>query len=179
MRATWTVLETLFTAIGGAVGWFLGGTDGFLLALVALTILDYVSGVIAAYTTHSLSSAVGFKGIARKVMIFALVGLANIIDIHVLGEGGVMRTATIFFYLANEGLSILENATRIGLPIPDKLADALAAISTTGPRGKHTLDADAAATSTGPAEPTPDSEVPGPQHHNISATPPDRKDETP
>ena len=80
------------------------------------------------------------KGIARKVMIFALVGLANILDVHVLGEGGVLRTATIFFYLANEGLSIVENAARIGLPVPDKLRDALATIIQHPARGRHVYD---------------------------------------
>lgn len=92
MRTAWTVSHTLFTTIGGIVGWFLGGTDGFLLALVTLVAIDYATGVIAAFATGELSSSVGFKGIARKVMIFALVGLANILDVHVLGEGGVLRT---------------------------------------------------------------------------------------
>ena len=129
MRTIWNMSHTLFTTLGGIVGWFLGGIDGFLLALITLVIIDYTTGVIAAYTTGQLSSSVGFKGIARKVMIFALIGLAHILDVHVLGEGGVLRTATIFFYLANEGLSITENAALIGLPIPDKLRGALAAIS--------------------------------------------------
>ena len=140
MRTAWTVSHTLFTTIGGIVGWFLGGTDGFLLALVTLVAIDYATGVIAAFATGELSSSVGFKGIARKVMIFALVGLANILDVHVLGEGGVLRTTTIFFYLANEGMSIVENAARIGLPVPDKLRDALATITQHPARGRHVYD---------------------------------------
>lgn len=126
MRIAWNISHTIITTIGGIVGYFLGGLDGFIIALVTFVALDYATGVVAAYITGSLSSTVGFTGIARKVMIFALVGVANILDVHVLGEAGILRTATIFFYLANEGLSIVENATRIGLPVPDKLRDALA-----------------------------------------------------
>lgn len=162
MRTAWTVLHTLFTTIGGIVGWFLGGADGFLLALVALVTIDYATGVIAAFATGDLSSSVGFKGIARKVMIFALVGLSNILDVHVLGEGGVLRTATIFFYLANEGLSIVENAARIGLPIPDKLRDALATITQHPSRGRHAYTRPVLNDTVGDPPPTPpgDSQAP-------------------
>ncbi|MEW6960317.1 MULTISPECIES: phage holin family protein [Actinomycetaceae] len=139
MRTLWHIWEALAATIGGVVGWLIGGFDGFLAALVALVTIDYITGVIAAYVTGELSSEVGFKGIARKVVIFTLVGVANLLDVHVLGEAGILRTATIFFYLANEGLSIIENATRIGLPVPDKLRDALATI-TTKSGGKHRLE---------------------------------------
>ncbi|WP_434700693.1 phage holin family protein [Trueperella pyogenes] len=139
MRTLWHIWEALAATIGAIVGWLIGGFDGFLAALVAFVTIDYITGVIAAYTTRELSSEVGFKGIARKVVIFTLVGVANLLDVHVLGEAGILRTATIFFYLANEGLSIIENATRIGLPVPDKLRDALATI-TTKSGGKHRLE---------------------------------------
>lgn len=88
---------------------------------MVFALFDYVSGVVCAVHDKKLSSAVGFKGICRKVLIFILVGIANIIDVHVLGEVGILRTAVIFFYLSNEGLSLVENAAHLGLPIPEKL----------------------------------------------------------
>ena len=108
------------------LGWFLGGCDGLLLALVAFAVIDYITGVMCAAADKKLSSAVGFKGICRKVLIFLLVGIANILDVDVIGTGSVMRTAVIFFYLSNEGLSLLENAAHLGLPIPETLKDILA-----------------------------------------------------
>jgi toxin secretion/phage lysis holin len=111
--------------VGGFCGWFLGGFDGFLYALIAFAVLDYLTGVMCAINDKILSSAVGFRGICRKVLIFAMVGLANILDIYILGEGSVLRTAVIFFYLSNEGVSMLENAAHLGLPVPDKLKDVL------------------------------------------------------
>lgn len=110
-----------FAAIGGALGWFVGGLDGFLYALIAFVVIDYLTGLLAAGVQKKLSSEVGFKGIAKKIAIFLLVGIANIIDVYVIQNGTALRTAVIFFYLSNEGLSILENAGNIGLPIPEKL----------------------------------------------------------
>lgn len=117
--------QLAFAAIGGALGWFIGDLDGFLYALIAFVVIDYLTGLLAAGVQRKLSSEVGFKGIAKKVAIFLLVGIANIIDVNVLQNGSALRTAVIFFYLSNEGLSILENAGSIGLPIPDKLKDML------------------------------------------------------
>ena len=114
-----------FAALGGALGAVLGGFDGFLYALVVFVVMDYFTGVLAAGVKKELSSEVGFKGIAKKVCIFVLVGIANIVDTQVIHDGAVIRTAVIFFYLANEGLSILENSAIIGLPVPDKLKDML------------------------------------------------------
>ena len=110
-----------FAAVGGALGWFVGGLDGFLYALIAFVVIDYLTGLLAAGVQKNLSSEVGFKGIAKKIAIFLLVGIANIIDVDVIQNGTALRTAVIFFYLSNEGLSILENAGNIGLPIPEKL----------------------------------------------------------
>ena len=125
MKQIWSGIQIAFTAFGGFLGWFLGGVDGFLYALIAFTVIDYITGVMCAITDKKLSSAVGFKGICRKVLIFTLVGIGNIVDVYVLGQGGVLRTAIIFFYLSNEGVSIMENTARLGLPIPAKLKEVL------------------------------------------------------
>ena len=121
MKAFWNIIQAVFTAVGGWLGWFLGGCDGLLYALIAFVILDYITGVMRATVDHELSSAVGFKGIFRKVLIFALVGIGHIIDTQVIGNGSILRTAVIFFYLSNEGISLTENAAHLGLPIPEKL----------------------------------------------------------
>ena len=118
--------RVIFTAIGGWLGYFLGGCDGLLIALVVFVAADYITGVMCAVADKKLSSEVGFKGICRKVLIFILVGIANILDVQVIGTGSVLRTAVIFFYLSNEGVSLLENAGHLGLPIPEKLKDVLA-----------------------------------------------------
>ena len=125
MKQIWTGIQLAFTAVGGFLGWFLGGLDGFLYALIAFTVIDYITGVMCAIVDKNLSSAVGFKGICRKVLIFTLVGIGNIVDVYVLGEAGVLRTAVIFFYLSNEGVSLLENSAHLGLPIPEKLKEVL------------------------------------------------------
>lgn len=121
MKEIWVWIQAALAAVGGALGWFLGGWDGFLYALLAFVVLDYLTGVLCAIADKKLSSEIGFKGISRKVLIFALVGVGNIIDSQVLGGSGAVRTAVIFFYLSNEGVSILENAGHLGLPIPEKL----------------------------------------------------------
>ena len=125
MKQIWTGIQLAFTAFGGFLGWFLGGVDGVLYALIAFTVIDYITGVMCAITDKNLSSSIGFKGICRKVLIFTLVGIGNIVDVYVLGQGGVLRTAVIFFYLSNEGVSILENSAHLGLPIPEKLKEVL------------------------------------------------------
>jgi toxin secretion/phage lysis holin len=114
-------LQLIFAALGGYIGWFLGGFDGFLYALVAFVVIDYITGVMVATLEKKLSSEIGFKGIFKKVLIFILVGIGHIIDCYIIEKGGAIRTAIIFFYLSNEGLSILENAALVGLPIPEKL----------------------------------------------------------
>ena len=125
MKQIWSGIQLAFTAFGGFLGWFLGGIDGFLYALIAFVVIDYITGVMCAITDKKLSSSVGFKGICRKVLIFTLVGIGNIVDVYVLGQGGVLRTAIIFFYLSNEGVSIMENTAHLGLPIPAKLKEVL------------------------------------------------------
>lgn len=121
MKEFWNTIQLIFTAVGGWLGYFLGGCDGLLIALVVFAVVDYITGVMCAVADKKLSSEVGFKGICRKVLIFILVGIANILDVQVIGTGSILRTAVIFFYLSNEGVSLLENAGHLGLPIPEKL----------------------------------------------------------
>ena len=121
MKEFWNGIQFVFTMIGGWLGYFLGGCDGLFIALVMFVVLDYISGVMCAIADKNLSSEVGFKGICRKVLIFILVGIANILDVQVIGTGSVLRTAIIFFYISNEGVSLLENAAHLGLPVPEKL----------------------------------------------------------
>ena len=121
MKEFWNTIQLAFAAVGGWLGYFLGGCDGLLYALIAFVAIDYITGVMCAISDKTHSSEVGFKGICRKVLIFLLVGIGNIIDVQVLGSPGVLRTAVIFFYLSNEGVSLIENAAHLGLPVPDKL----------------------------------------------------------
>ena len=125
MKEFWNGIQIVFTMIGGWLGYFLGGCAGLLIALVMFVVMDYISGVMCAIADKTLSSEVGFKGICRKVLIFVLVGIANILDVQVIGTGSVLRTAVIFFYISNEGISLLENAGYLGLPIPEKIKTVL------------------------------------------------------
>jgi toxin secretion/phage lysis holin len=128
----WNGIQLAFTAIGGGIGWFVGGVDGVLIALIAMVAIDYLTGVMCAVVDKKLSSEVGARGIFKKVLIFALVGVAHMIDSQVIGTGSTLRTAVIFFYLSNEGISIVENAARLGVPVPDKLRDILAQLAKKG-----------------------------------------------
>ncbi|MGG6796550.1 UNVERIFIED_CONTAM: phage holin family protein [Streptococcus canis] len=121
MKEFWSMIQLLFTAVGGWLGYFLGGCDGLIIALLLFVAIDYITGVMCAVADKKLSSEVGFKGICRKVLIFMMVGIANILDTKIIGSGSVLRSAVIFFYLSNEGISLLENAGHLGLPIPEKL----------------------------------------------------------
>ena len=114
MKEFWNFIQMVFMAVGGWLGWFMGGCDGLLYALIAFVVIDYLTGVMCAFADHTLSSEVGFRGICRKVLIFLLVGMANILDVAVIGNGSVLRTAVIFFYISNEGVSLLENAGHLG-----------------------------------------------------------------
>ena len=125
MKEFWTSIQVVFTAIGGWLGWFLGGCDGLMYALIAFVVVDYITGIMCAIVDKKLSSAVGFKGICKKVLIFLLVGVANILDVNIIGSGSVLRTAAIFFYLSNEGVSLLENASHLGLPVPNAIKEVL------------------------------------------------------
>ncbi len=121
----WAKLQMAITAVGGWLGYFVGGVDGLLTALIIFMVIDYITGLMCAIADKKLSSAVGFKGICKKVLIILLVGVAHIVDLHVVGTGDALRSAVICFYLSNEGVSLLENAAHLGLPIPDKMKDVL------------------------------------------------------
>lgn len=125
MKDVANTMQYVFAAMGGALGAVMGGYDGFLYALIVFVVMDYVTGVMVGILNKELSSRIGFRGIFKKVVIFWLVAVAHIIDTHVIGNGSVLRIAVIFFYLSNEGISILENATVIGLPVPGKLKEIL------------------------------------------------------
>ena len=136
MKQIWNVIQLMFAAVGGWLGWFLGGCDGLLYALLAFVVIDYITGVMCAIVDKTLSSAIGFKGICRKVLIFALVGIGHILDTHVIGSGSVMRAAIIFFCISNEGVSLIENAVHIGLPVPQKLKDVLEQLHNRSEKGE-------------------------------------------
>ncbi|WP_374049097.1 holin family protein [Neobacillus sp. OS1-32] len=129
IKEIWIYVQSAMAAMGGWLGWFLGGFDGFLYALITFVVVDYITGIMVAIIDRKLSSVIGARGIFKKILIFILVGIAHIIDSRLIGDGSVIRTAVIFFYLSNEGISIIENASRIGLPIPQKLKDVLAQLN--------------------------------------------------
>ena len=122
----WAKIQMAVAAIGGWLGYFLGGMDGLMIALIVFMVLDYITGLMCAIADKKLSSAVGFKGVCKKVLILMLVGVAHIVDLHVVGTGDALRSAVVCFYLSNESVSMLENAAHLGLPIPEKLKSVLA-----------------------------------------------------
>ena len=125
MKSFWHLIESVFAGVGAWLGYFLGGSDGLLYALLVFVIVDYITGVMCAIEDRTLSSAVGFRGLCRKVLTFLLVGIAQVLDEHILNQPGVLRTAVIFWAVANNGLSILENAAHLGLPVPEQLKQVL------------------------------------------------------
>lgn len=125
-------LRFAVTLIATALNEYIGGFDGLLETLILFIGADYVTGVFCAINSRTLSSTIGFKGIMQKILILLLVAIANIIDARIIGEDHLFRSAVIFFYMSNEGISILENAAKLGLPIPDKLRDFLLSIKKEG-----------------------------------------------
>ncbi len=125
-------IQYALTAFGGIIGWYLGGVDGFMYALIAFVVIDYITGLMVAVVERKISSEVGFRGIFKKVLIFIMVGIGNIIDIQLIGNGSAIRTAVIFFYISNEGISIVENTAKIGLPVPEKLLNVLEQLKSKG-----------------------------------------------
>ena len=133
----WAKVQMAITVVGGWLGYFLGGIDGLLTALIVFMAIDYVTGLMCAVADKKLSSSIGFKGICKKVLIILLVGVAHIVDLHVVGTGNALRGAVVCFYLSNEGVSLLENAAHLGLPIPEKLKTVLQQLHN---RDEHTED---------------------------------------
>ena len=122
MNKTIQIISAILTGIMGLI---FGEMDRLLIALMAMIVIDYATGVIVAIVKKRLSSAVGFKGIARKVYILILVAVGHIVGCYVFGSGEACRDMIIGFYIANEGISILENGVKLGLPLPDKFVAAL------------------------------------------------------
>lgn len=118
-------LQCISAGICAVCAFLFGRLDGLLYALIAFMILDYITGIIVACIQKNLSSATGFKGIAKKVFILVLVAVANILDSQIVGDSSICRSAIIGFYIANEGISITENAVKIGVPVPQKIVDVL------------------------------------------------------
>lgn len=137
MKDFWNVIQVILSAIAGSLGYFVGGFDSMIYALLVFVIIDYITGVMCAIADKTVSSAVGFKGICRKVLIFLLVGVANILDVQVIGTGSALRTAIIFFYLSNEGISLLENAAHLGLPVPEKIKTVLEQLHDRSQKGEE------------------------------------------
>lgn len=114
-------IKRIGAMLGGLAGYIFGKTDGFIIALLCFVIADYLTGVIAAFIKKEVSSKVGFDGLLKKITIFVAVAIANVIDVYVLKTNSIMRTATCLFYIANDGISIIENLSVIGVPFPAKI----------------------------------------------------------
>jgi len=121
----WAKIQMAISVVGGWIGYFVGGIDGLMTALLVFMILDYVTGLMCAIADKQLSSRIGFRGIFKKILIIMLVGVAHIVDLYVVKSGNALRSAVVCFYLSNEGVSLLENASHLGLPVPDKLKNIL------------------------------------------------------
>jgi toxin secretion/phage lysis holin len=135
-ETVWNIVQGGLAAVGGFLGWYLGGFDGLIYALIALCAADYVTGVMCAFVRKELSSEIGARGISKKVYIFTLVGLGHILDVYLLSDGTALRTALIFWYIGNEGISLIENAVVLHVPVPDVLKNALVQIRNKGNKSK-------------------------------------------
>ncbi len=125
MKEMWNMVQVVFAALGGALGYFFGEMDGLLIALIVFVVVDYITGVMVAVSERKVSSAVGYKGILKKIFLLIMVGVAHVLDAQVMNTGSMLRTAVIFFYLSNEGISIIENAGKLGIPVPEKVRKVL------------------------------------------------------
>jgi toxin secretion/phage lysis holin len=140
MKEIWIAIQVGFATVGGFLGWFLGGFDGMIYALVAFMAVDYITGFLRGILEKKLSSRIGARGIVKKVTMFLIVGVAHLADEYLLHSGDALRTAVLFFYISNEGISLLENAAAIGLPIPTKLKDVLAQLHKRTPKNNESED---------------------------------------
>lgn len=120
-----SIIKYASAGIGAVISFVFGGWSTLLSILLAFVAFDYISGIIASATEGKLSSKIGFKAIPKKVMIFVMVAMGNLVDQALGGDNHIFRDGVIFFYLANELLSIIENAGRAGLPIPEQIKNAV------------------------------------------------------
>ena len=135
MKEFWNMIQVIFTMLGGWLDYFVGECDGLICTLLAFVVVAYITDLMCAIADRKFSSEVGFKGICKKVLIFLLVGLANILDVNVIGRGNTLRTAIIFFYISKEGVSLLENVAYLGLPVPEKMKAVLERLHKKGEDG--------------------------------------------
>ena len=119
------IFNSIAAAVGAAVGFLFGEVTGLFWALIAFMGMDYVTGVVIAVVGRKLSSEVGFRGLAKKFLVLVFVAVGHILDAYVLGNTAVFMTAVMLFYIANEGVSIIENAALLGLPVPEKVRSIL------------------------------------------------------
>lgn len=126
------IIDSFAGAVGAVIGFLYGEVSGLFWALIAFMAMDYISGVVIAVINKRLSSEVGFKGLAKKLFILCFVAMGHIIDAYIIGSTSVAMTAVILFYIANEGISLLENASLLGLPVPDKIREILQQIKKKG-----------------------------------------------
>ena len=124
-------IQYIIASLGAVLGYLLGDLDGFIIALIVFVVADYVTGVVSAVVQKKISSRIGFIGILKKMCIFIVVAIANVIDINLL-EHAILRTAVIFFYISNEGISLIENLSIIGVPVPEKIKDVLVQLKKKG-----------------------------------------------
>ena len=120
-----TIIKTLSGAVGAVIGFLYGDITGLFIAIIALMALDYVTGILCGIAEKALSSEVGFKGLVKTLIVRGIIAVGHLIDTYIIGTGSALMTAVILFFAANEGISILENAARLGLPVPQKLRDIL------------------------------------------------------
>lgn len=127
-----TIIKTASGVIGAVIGFLFGEITGLFIAIIALMALDYITGVLCGIAAKALSSETGFKGLVKKLMILVIIAVGHLVDTYIIGTGSALMTAVILFFAANEGISILENAAMLGLPIPKKLRDILEQLKESG-----------------------------------------------
>ncbi len=119
------IIKAISGAAGALIGFLYGEITGLFIAIIALMALDYITGIFCAVSTKTLSSEIGFKGLVKKLMILVIIAVGHLVDAYIIGTGSALMTAVILFFAANEGISILENAALLGLPVPEKLRSVL------------------------------------------------------
>ncbi|MEE7583201.1 MAG: phage holin family protein [Oscillospiraceae bacterium] len=119
------ILKSISTIVLTIIGYLFGEIDGLMYALLTVIIIDYITGTICAIVNKKLCSKIGFRGILKKISILIIVSVSQIIDVSILSDSGILRSSVIAFYIINESISILENSSNIGIPLPKKLKSVL------------------------------------------------------